>query len=167
MISEFFLCLLCNPIQWCECFIYLCCKFLFKTCLANESVNVFKFLEMCWYWIKSKCLSKSRTLGNNIRSVGFLIVSILVICNTTSYESNLMIMWLIPNEISSVISSINALYSVIFFVDLLIQIPWKITNLSFGAKMDHVAEDRFYVLWLAPSAYPTNGFKDLHICDEM
>ena len=78
-----------------------------------------------------------------------------------------MMMRLIPNEMASEISSINALYSEILFVDLPIQIPWKITNSSFGAKMAHAAEDILCVLGLAPSAYPTNGSKDSDICDEM
>ena len=78
-----------------------------------------------------------------------------------------MMIWLIPNEMESKRSSINALYSAILFVDLPIQIPWKLTNSSFKAKMAHVAEDRFYVLRLAPSAYPTKGSKDSDISDEI
>ena len=34
----------------------------------------------------------------------------------------------------------------------------------FRAKMAHAVEDRFYVLRLAPSTYPTNGFEDSDIC---
>ena len=79
-----------------------------------------------------------------------------------------MIMRLIPNEMASKMSeSINALYLVIFFVDIPIQIPLKLTNFPFGEKMAHAIEDRFCIILLAPSAYPTNGSEDSDICDEM
>ena len=78
-----------------------------------------------------------------------------------------MIMRLIPNEMASERSSIKVLYSTIFFIDLPIQIPWKLTNSPFEGKMAHATEDRFCVLRLPPSAYPTNGSKDSAICDEI
>ena len=88
-------------------------------------------------------------------------------CNTTSCEFKLMMIWLIENEMASERSSINVLYSMILFVNLPIQIPRQLTNSSFGVKMAHAAEDRFCVLRLAPSAYPTNGSEDSDIYDEM
>ena len=78
-----------------------------------------------------------------------------------------MIIWLIPNEMASERIYINALYSTILFDDLPIQIPQKVTNMPFRVKMAHVAEDRFCLLRLAPSAYPKNGSEDSVICDEM
>lgn len=65
---------------------------------------------------------------------------------------------------ASEISSINALYSMMLFVDQPILIPLKLTNSPLGAKMAYAVEDRFHVLRLALSAYATNDSENSNIC---
>lgn len=131
--------------------IYMCRKCLSKTWLANASINVFRFVETCWYLMKSKYLYKMKILKNIRSIVGLLIAYTLVNYSTTSCELSLITIWWIPWEITSDNSSITMIYSVMVFLEWLIQIPCKLTNSPFKAYIAHAAEERFRVLRLAPS----------------
>ena len=52
------------------------------------------------------------------------------------------------------------------FIDPRIHTPLKLSNSLLGAKMAQAIEDRFCVLRLAPSAYPTNGSIKSDICNK-
>ena len=83
-----------------------------------------------------------------------------------SYESSLTMSRHMPCEMALERSSINVLYSEIFFFDQPIHIPLQLTNLLLGANMAQAVEDKFCVLQLAPSAYPTNGSENFDICNK-
>ena len=81
-------------------------------------------------------------------------------------ESSLTISQRMPCAMESESSSINALYSVMLFVDLPIHTPLKLTKSSLRSKMAQVAKDRFHELRLALSAYPTHDSDGFDICNK-
>ena len=83
-----------------------------------------------------------------------------------SCESSLTMSQYMPFEIASETGSIKILYSAMLFIDRPIHIPLKFSNSPLGAKMAQAVEDRFCVLQLVPSTYPTNGSKNSNICNK-
>ena len=106
--------------------------------------------------MKSNYLSKILTLRNMRQIVGFYTEQMSVSCRMTSFESRPTTSRHMPCVMASERSSINALYSVIFFIDRPIHTPLKLTNSSLGSNMAQAVEDRFCELRLSPLAYPTN-----------